>query len=134
VRVATCSLIVLAVAACWCPGARAECGSWWCPLGCHARTQEPKPGLTQVSNTTTSAKKAGALTKASAGTKRFVANTKNLLSFKKSPPTKRTGTVATHSARPKKDEPGFFHRLFNPEPPPPPKTIEEWMSLKQIHP
>jgi hypothetical protein len=113
--------------------ARAE-GAWWCPLGCCSHAETPQASVTRVANVTTPAKKPQVLTKVSAGTKRFVAGTKNMLSLKKPAPAKRTGTTATHSARSKHEEPGFFYKLFHPEPPPPPETIEEWMSLKQIHP
>jgi hypothetical protein len=34
----------------------------------------------------------------------------------------------------KQEKPGFFKSLFQPEPPPPPKTIKEWMSLKRVQP
>ena len=69
--------------------------------------------------------------KMSSGTKRFVNNTKNIFSPKKnSKGRSATGLVS----RQKPPEPGFFHKLFDPEPPPPPRTIDEWMSLKQIHP
>jgi hypothetical protein len=36
--------------------------------------------------------------------------------------------------RSKDEPPGFFQSLVTPEPPAPPKTIKEWMSLQQIHP
>jgi hypothetical protein len=69
--------------------------------------------------------------KMSSSTKRFVNNTKSIFSPKKKSKSKSaTGLVS----RQKPPEPGFFHKLFHPEPPPPPRTIEEWMSLKQIHP
>jgi hypothetical protein len=68
------------------------------------------------------------------GTKRFVSNTKNLFVPKK-PPAKRRGLTATyHAHRPEPPKQSFFKRLFGPEPPPPPKTVNEWMSLEQMHP
>jgi hypothetical protein len=43
--------------------------------------------------------------------------------------------VTSHySTRNKQPEPGFFKKLFYPAPTPPPKTVEEWMSLEQVHP
>jgi len=74
------------------------------------------------------------LTKMSNTTKRAVNNTKNALTPKKTV-AKNTGATKTYKPKAVKEEkPGFFKSLFNPEPPPPPKTIKEWMSLKQIHP
>jgi len=68
------------------------------------------------------------------GTKKFVNNTKSLFVPKK-PPVKRRGVTATHRAvRPEPPKQSFFKRMFNPEPPPPPRTVNEWMSLEQIHP
>ena len=64
----------------------------------------------------------------------MVDGTKNMFSSKKKAPKKVTGTTGIYTMHPKQEEPGFFHKLFHPEPPPPPKTIDEWMSLKQIHP
>jgi hypothetical protein len=34
----------------------------------------------------------------------------------------------------KQEKPGFFKSLFQPEPPPPPKTIKDWMSLERVQP
>jgi hypothetical protein len=49
--------------------------------------------------------------------------------------TRKSGLTGVQKAK-KTEQPkqGFFKSMFNPEPPPPPKTIKEWMSLKQIHP
>ena len=136
-RVAQILFIALSIASIQAGAARAESdSSWWCPFGCcHANPDKPGASVTQVSNTSSAAKKPAVLTKVSASTKRLVNGTKNMLSFKKpTAPVKRSGVIATHSSRPKQEAPGFFQKLFHPEPPPPPKTIEEWMSLKQVHP
>lgn len=78
------------------------------------------------------------LDKMSAGTKRFVSNTKDALTPKKltaKKPAKKSGTSTARKAkRPEPPKQGFFKQLFNPDPPPPPKTVEEWMSLEQVHP
>lgn len=68
------------------------------------------------------------------GTKKLVSNTKNLFVAKK-PPVKKRGVTATHRApKPEVQKQSFFKRIFNPEPPPPPRTVGEWMSLEQVHP
>jgi hypothetical protein len=67
------------------------------------------------------------------GTKKLMTNTKNLLTFNKSADNQNTMT-AGYSTRTKHKEPGFFYKLFHPEPPAPPQTVKEWMSLEQIHP
>lgn len=114
--------------------ARADCcRSSWCPFGSHAAKQ-PAPAVSNVSETRGAAQSPPVLANMGTSTKRFVSNTKNLLSFKKPATTKQSGTTARYSLRPNRDEPGFFYKLFHPEPPPPPKTIDEWMSLEQIHP
>jgi hypothetical protein len=49
--------------------------------------------------------------------------------------TRKSGLTGVQKAkRTEQPKQGFFKSMFNPEPPPPPKTIKEWMSLKQIHP
>jgi hypothetical protein len=76
------------------------------------------------------------VTNLSNGTKHFVTSTKNILTPKKQPSVRKSGTTGMQVAKDSKpaDKPGFFKSMFHPEPPPPPKTIKEWMSLKQIHP
>jgi hypothetical protein len=68
------------------------------------------------------------------GTKRLVSSTTGI--FKpKTVTIRKSGLTGTKN--PKKSDPpkqGFFQSMLHPEPPPPPKTIKEWMSLKQIHP
>ena|SRR5262245_13482313 len=74
------------------------------------------------------------LTKMTDGTKRFVSSTTNMFAPKKHV-TRKSGTTAIHRAKvPERPKQGFFQQLFKPEPPPPPKTVKEWMSLKQVHP
>lgn len=81
-----------------------------------------------------SSKMPAMVTKMTGGTKRLVTNTANKLSPKKTT-TRKSGTTGLVRAKdPREEKPGFFQSLFHPEPPPPPKTIKEWMSLKQIHP
>lgn len=70
-------------------------------------------------------------------TRRLMSNTKNLFVPKKpkKTPSKKRGVTATHrDVRHEPPKQSFFQRLFNPEPPPPPRTIDEWMSLEQVHP
>lgn len=72
---------------------------------------------------------------------RMTSGTKRLLStptsiFKSKPkPVKKSGiTKVTKAKRTEPEKEGFFKSIFNPELPPPPKTIKEWMALEQIHP
>jgi hypothetical protein len=89
---------------------------------------------TSASGTSKSSKTPQVVTKMTDGTKRLVGNTTSV--FKPSKPTTRkSGTTNIEIAKkPPQEKQGFFKSLFNPEPPPPPKTIKEWMALKQIHP
>ncbi len=105
----------------------------WCPFGCHGCKTDTDTGVTPVADTGRSVRSPAVFTKVSTGTKRFVTGTKNLLSFKK-PAAKRPPGSAKYSLRSNHKEPGFFYKLFHPEPPPPPRTIDEWMSLEQVHP
>ena len=112
------------------PPARGEGFSPFSWLG-FGRTESQDVRTTNVSKTS---KTPQVFAKMTSGTKRFVDGTKNLFVAKK-PPAKTRGVTATRRA--KRYEPpkqSFFKRWFNPEPPPPPRTIEEWMSLEQIHP
>jgi hypothetical protein len=53
----------------------------------------------------------------------------------KSQPAKNNSTTSMQASKNLKEpQQGFFKSLFNPEPPPPPQTIKDWMKLKQIHP
>lgn len=69
-------------------------------------------------------------------TKHFVTSPKDIFTQKKQPSVRKSGTTGLQVAKDSKpaDKPGLFKSMFHPEPPPPPKTIKEWMSLKQIHP
>jgi hypothetical protein len=92
-------------------------------------------GTGDKSKTTAKASKSPTVVaKMTDGTKRLVSNTTGI--FKpKTVTIRKSGLTGTKN--PKKSEPekqGFFQSIFHPEPPPPPKTIKEWMSLKQIHP
>lgn len=54
---------------------------------------------------------------------------------KSQPAPKRNGSSTAQSAKnPKAPKQGFFKSMFNPDPPPPPQTIGDWMKLKQIRP
>jgi hypothetical protein len=81
---------------------------------------------------TTQSKSPSVVTKMSAGTRRLANNTKSMLTPKK--PATRGTKVVQSSKKATDEKPGFFKSMFAPEPPPPPKTIKEWMSLKQVHP
>lgn len=74
------------------------------------------------------------VSKMSDGTKRLLSSPTKM--FKPKPkPIKKSGTTNIIKAkRPEAEKQGFFKSMFSPEPPPPPKTIKEWMSLKQVHP
>lgn len=111
---------------------RAEAGdgcSPFCWLGCCRHDAQPV-GTTNVANTS---KTPPVFARMTSGTKRFVTGTKNLFVAKKPAAKKRGVTATRRAARPAPPKQGFFKRWFNPEPPPPPRTIEEWMSLEQIH-
>jgi hypothetical protein len=88
--------------------------------------------LVQVANSGGSNKTPTVFAKMNSSTKRFVNNTKSIFSPKKKSSKGKSATGLV--SRQKPPEPGFFYKLFHPEPPPPPRTIDEWMSLKQIHP
>ncbi|MEX0678195.1 MAG: hypothetical protein WD063_14020 [Pirellulales bacterium] len=112
------------------PPARAEGCSPFGWLCCSRHT----PQAIETTNVSNTSKTPPVFTKMTGGTKRFVSGTKNLFVAKK-PPAKKRGVTATHrAARAEPPKQGFFQRWFNPEPPPPPRTVEEWMSLEQIHP
>jgi hypothetical protein len=69
--------------------------------------------------------------------KRFVSSTKNLLTPKKAPPAPAkhsTTSSRTISKSNPPQSPGFFKSLFGSEPPPPPKSVGEWMKLEQVKP
>jgi hypothetical protein len=76
----------------------------------------------------------GVMSQMADSTKRVLTYPTSKLAPKKKP-VKKTGTTAIIKAkRPEPEKQGFFKSMFAPEPPPPPKTIREWMSLKQIRP
>jgi hypothetical protein len=89
---------------------------------------------TNAAGTSKSTKTPQVVTKMTDGTKRLVSNTTNVFTPSKTT-TRKSGTTGMEIAKkPPQEKQGFFKSMFNPEPPPPPKTIKEWMSLKQIHP
>ena len=113
------------------PGIALAAWPCWCPFGsCGASGGEAS--VVPVANHT-AYKSPNVMAKMGNGTKKLVTNTKNLLTFNKSGTNQNTMT-AGYSTRTKHKEPGFFYKLFHPEPPPPPQTVKEWMSLEQIHP
>jgi hypothetical protein len=90
---------------------------------------------TNASGTSKSIKTPQVVTKMTDGTKRLVSNTANVFTPGKTTTTRKSGTTGFVKAqKPPQEKQGFFKSMFNPEPPPPPKTVKEWMSLKQIHP
>ncbi len=108
-------------------------GEGFAPFDCLCCGRHESQGV-QTTNVSNTSKTPQVFAKMTSGTKRFVTGTKNLFVAKK-PPTKTRGVTATRrAARYEPPKQGFFKRWFNPEPPPPPRTIEEWMSLDQIHP
>lgn len=102
----------------------------WCPWGCGAKHTSAMP-VVSVANRGAASSPA-VITKINSGTKRLVSNTKNLLTFNK--PSAAGTSSANYSTTRKPKEPGFFYKLFHPEPPLPPQTVKEWMSLEQIRP
>lgn len=95
---------------------------------------KPQAKTTNASGTSKSTKTPQVVTKMTDGTKRLVSNTTNIFTPGKTT-TRKSGTTGIEIAKkPPQEKQGFFKSMFNPEPPPPPKTIKEWMSLKQIHP
>jgi hypothetical protein len=125
-------LLLLSVTAAWLAprAARADESSKrsWFGLGSSSQTAVK---TTNVSNTTSPSVFSGVTN----GTKNLMSGTKNLLTPKKKAPVRKSGLTATHSINtPPAMKPGTFSSWFNNEPPPPPRTIKEWMALKQIHP
>jgi hypothetical protein len=88
----------------------------------------------KLTTATNSAKTPPVFTKVSDGTKSFFTSTKNIFSSKKGKSSQHSGVTSHYSTRNKQPEPGFFKKLFYTQPAPPPKTVEEWMSLEQVHP
>jgi hypothetical protein len=108
-------------------------GCWACPLSSSSKLSTSSKQVTPMNVASTSTSKSPSLvTRMSDSTKRFASGTKNLFAPKKS--TSR-GVKSVQASKVAKDEkPGAFKSMFTPDPPPPPKTIKEWMSLKQVHP
>jgi hypothetical protein len=114
--------------------ARAEGGlSSLCPLGCCHAKETSRANISTVANSGGGVKTPAVFTKMSSGTKQIVTNTKNLFSFRK-PGASDEKAGGKYAFRPDHKEPGFFYKLFHPEPTPPPRTIDEWLSLEQVHP
>ncbi len=110
----------------------------WSPITAQAASEAPHgnwPGIgASKPKAASSPKSPQGIARITAAPKRFVSSTKNMLTPKKNV-TRKSGTTGIQRAKSSRDEkPGYFKSLFTSEPPPPPKTINEWMSLKQIHP
>jgi hypothetical protein len=120
-------VLVLALASFWTLATQAASPFGWLGFsnGPTSAARQPQPTPTVFN-------------KMSAGTKRLVSNTKDALTPDKKPtkkPTKKSGSTTVRKAkRPPAPKQGFFKQLFNPEPPPPPETVQEWMSLEQVYP
>ncbi len=74
------------------------------------------------------------LTKMTSGPRRLLASTKNLLVPDKKPPAKKATVTNVRRHAKTKPQRGFFEQLFHPGPPPPPRTMGEWMALDQPRP
>ena len=105
-------------------------GSWFGLGGKEVASASPK----KDANATTASKTPQLLSKMTGGTKRLVSNTTGM--FKpKTVTTRKSGLTGVQKAKkPEQPKQGLIQSMLHPEPPPPPKTIKEWMSLKQIHP
>ncbi len=87
------------------------------------------------SKSAAASKSPAVMSKMTDGTKRFVNSTKSMLMPKKPTTTRKGGVTAVHKKNPPPEQQGFFKSLFQPAPKPQqPRTIKEWMALKQIHP
>lgn len=96
---------------------------------------KPAAKTKKTSNTTGASKTPQVIKSITDAPKRLVSSTKSMLTPKSSTTAKRSGTTSGQSSKNSQDaKPGFFKSLLNPEPPPPPRTIQDWMKLKQIHP
>lgn len=125
-KIAVCSFLIGGLLVAGADVARAE-GSSWFGLGKSSSGAK----TTKVSST----KNSGMLSGVTNGTKNLVNGTKAVFTPKKKPSVRKGGTTAIHPAKKTPTEKqGFFSSLVNPQPPPPPKTIKEYMELKQIHP
>jgi hypothetical protein len=104
-------------------------GSWF---GFGGDSSKPAAKTKKVSN---ASKTPPVLTKMADAPKRLVSSTKSMLAPKNPSPKKKGPETTLPPVRnPKEQKQGFFQSLFNPAPPPPPQTIQDWMKLKQIHP
>ncbi len=110
----------------------------WSPLAAQAASDASRgnwPGIgASKSKAAGASKSAQRIARITSAPKRFVSSTKNMLTPKKTV-TRKSGTTGIQRAKSASNEKqGYFKSLFTSQPPPPPKTINEWMSLKQIHP
>ena len=94
-------------------------------------------GKPTTRNVSAAGSKPSMMTNITNAPKRFVSSTKTLLSPKKSqsaPAKRSTASSRVSSKSNPPQSPGFFKSLFSPEEPPPPKTVGDWMKLKQVRP
>jgi hypothetical protein len=76
----------------------------------------------------------GVVSSLTSAPKKLVASTKNAFTSQTTTSNARGTKVTQQSKNPKAQKQGFFKSMFNPDPPAPPQTINDWMRLKQIHP
>ncbi|REK12447.1 MAG: hypothetical protein DWQ37_11980 [Planctomycetota bacterium] len=114
----------------------AICGVMLCDSpACAAEGSSPLSWIGFKPKSAATAKGPSLFEKMSSGTKRFFGGTKKMFADDEPTVTKKYGTRRVHRAeKPKQPQQSFFGRLFNPQPAPPPRTIEEWMALEQVHP
>ena len=91
------------------------------------------PGLNTKHSASSSGKSQNILTKMTSPARRLLTSTKNLLVPKKNPQENKAKVTSVRRHGKEKPQQGFFTRLFQ-GPPPPPRTMKEWMDLEQIHP
>lgn len=71
--------------------------------------------------------------KVGSGTKKLWTDTKDLFSLNKSKPQPKTRSVYNPYA-PKPEQKSWTDSMFGSKPAPPPKSLNEWMSLKRADP
>ena len=102
----------------------------WFSFGSNSDSKAAK--TKKVSNASSTTTSPSVIKQMADAPKRLVSNTKSMLT-PKSKPAEKSVPIPT-AKNPKESQQGFFKSMFNPDPPPPPQTIKEWMKLKQIHP
>jgi hypothetical protein len=64
----------------------------------------------------------------------LISKTKQMLPTSKPAAKHSLHTRTIQRAKPKDEKPSFLKSMFVSEPPPPPRTVGEWMALKRIEP